>query len=198
MKKILHLITIICFSFSKGQNIIINDVNGNKIIAQDKSFDYKSSKTKISYKLVGEKWNKKLKYEDIKDIYVGNDIYMRSVKLIKENGKEKDANLFFVLIENEKYTLLLHSYTYVGKYASINIYDLYITDKNNKIIEELHFKESKTAYEKTRASIKPKLKKYFSDCKSFIEFLNSIPDDTKNYLNILSQFLDSPTKHECN
>lgn len=198
MRKNLSFLLILFTTIISSQNIVINKNNGSKIIADDKSFDYVKPKGKVSYKEQGKSWYKRIDFDEINDINIGENIYMQSLKLINKKGKEKKSNLFFVLSENANYKLILFSFTVCGNYACINNYNLYVVDKRNKIIDELKFKYTKTAYEETRSKVKPMILKYFSDCNTLVNRLNSIEDDTKNYLNICDQFLDKPFYYKCN
>lgn len=194
MKKLLLFGIFFIYVNGFSQNYFFVDKKGIKTIIQDTSFDLVIKDERIQYVPEGKKWEKYIKFKDI-DYGLFGSYYFKSFKLKKENGNSKRETAFFVLAETAERKLLAYAYTVIGKYSSVDFYEVYVIDNNNVLLD---FAKVNTGGSDTdeRAEILPFIKKHFSNCKVLLDEFSKYDDTDKKHLNILG-FFDNLSYRKC-
>lgn len=188
MKKIILFGLFIIYMNGYSQNYFFVDKKGVKTVIKDDSFDLVIIDERIEYVPDGKKWEKYIKFKDLDYALIG-PYFFKSFKLINEKGNSKKETAFFVLAETNERKLLGYAYTVIGRYSSINYYEVYVIDNNNVILDYAKVSTSGGDHDE-RAKILPFVKKHFSNCKVILNEFSKYDDTDKKHLNILGFFDD--------
>lgn len=194
MKKIILFGLFIFYINGFSQNYFFVDKKGVKTVIKDDSFDLVIIDERIEYVPEGKKWEKYIKFKDI-DYGLFGSYYFKSFKLIKENGNSKRETAFFVLAETAERKLLANAYTVIGRYSSVDFYEVYVIDNNNVLLDFAKVNTGGSDKDE-RAKILPFIKKHFSNCKVILNEFSKYDDTDKKHLNILG-FFDNLSYRKC-
>ncbi|WP_264566049.1 hypothetical protein [Flavobacterium sp. N3904] len=193
MKKLFILISFLSIS-SYAQNSFFIDKKGKKTIMSDQTVEIIVIDERISYAEVDKTWEKYIKFKDLDYAIIGPHLF-RSYKLLNMRGKPERERAFFVMVETKERTLLCYTYTVIGKYSSIDHYNIKVIDSKNNILDYVNCNSTKSDKEE-RMKIMPMLEKYFSDCPGIMNQFSK--DETDEYFfNVLEPFT-SPKYTNCN
>ena len=196
MKKSVFIILIfLCSLNGFSQNFFFVDKKGEKKIIQDDSFDLVITDKRLQYVEVGKRWEKFIKFSDLDYALIG-PYYFKSFKLINEKGKKERETAYFVMLEANGKKLLCYPYTIIGKYSSVDHFDIYVIDDNNNVLDYVKLNDT-GIYTNARGKIAPFVKKHFSDCKPFMEEFSKYDVPSEKNLIVL-QFFKKPFYLKCN
>ncbi|MDR6968435.1 hypothetical protein J2X31_002458 [Flavobacterium arsenatis] len=192
MRYIIFL-SILFFSFNvQGQNAYFVDKKGKKTIMRDDAVDFYLIDQRLSYKQVGKTWEKYIKFSDL-DYAKWDGLYFKVLKI----GKSKRDRGLFLHAETKTHKLFTvavsqSSTSSTGFTRSTMWYRVLIVDAKYNVIEDMEFKSFKGDKEE-REKVGPLIRKYFSDCDTLIQNLNSTGEDEDK----IQDFLSSPAYINC-
>jgi hypothetical protein len=173
MKKLI-LLLIISFSSYSQDTIFLK--NGTKIIPLAGVHKYYGTPLtsienakKINYAVPNSMWGKSVKSKDI-DYAIAGDRLIKTFELkYGEDSKKAKCLAYYVLIETDKYRLITVTYS---KDYIVPIVQTFVIDKDDAIVESAHFVAGSTKKDKKdRDEVVVMIKKYFSNIKEEMEFL---------------------------
>lgn len=193
MKNLFIIISFFTITFACAQTSYFVDKKGKKTIIRDDSVEFILSDKRIAYAEYGKSWEKFIKYEDIDNAIIG-DYYLKSYQIVN-NGKVRKSQVYFIIAETESKELICFTYSIIGKNYLTTIYDIYVIDENNTVLDSFYIMEGSQVKGAVN-NIIPTLKKHFSECSEFMNILESYNDSAKSENSILSLF-NKPTYISC-
>ncbi|HSD14173.1 MAG TPA: hypothetical protein VLB74_05965 [Flavobacterium sp.] len=195
MKKILSLLLFLVTCGAFAQTTYFFDKKGKKTVMRDDTVDIIVVDERLTYAEDGKDWEKYIRFKDLDYAVIGPMLF-KSFKLTTAKGKTKKETAYFVITESEEKKLLCYTYTVVGKYTSIDYYNIYFVDNNNQILDYIEFNTS-NIFIGARAKITPFMNKHFSNCETVMNRFNEFEDNDDKHLNILG-FFSKPYHLKCN
>jgi hypothetical protein len=193
MKKFLFFGLMIGFS-SLAQNTYFFDKKGKKTVMRDDTVEILVREERLSYAEDGKSWEKYIRFKDLDYAIIGSLLF-KSFKLINPKGNTKKETGYFVMTETKEKKLLSYKYTVIGKYSSIDFYNIYVIDNNNNILDYVELNTS-SIYTGARKKIAPFINKHFSNCPDLMEQFSVFEDTDDKHLNVLG-FFDKPEYINC-
>ncbi len=180
---------------SLAQNTYFFDKKGKKTVMRDDTLEIIVLDERIAYAEFGKSWEKYIRFKDLDYAIFGSYLF-KSFKLINVKGKPKKETAYFVIAETKERKLLCYKYTVIGKYSSKEVYNIYVIDNNNNILDYVELNDS-IIYLGARKKISPFMNKHFSDCPELMNAFLEFEDTDEKHLNVLG-FFDKPEYINCN
>jgi hypothetical protein len=188
MKKRLLSFILIFYSLSVFSQDTIYLKNGTKIIPDPNVHKYYGTPLtniidgkKVEYFPLDSRWGKILKSKAINYAVIGDRLIKVFELKYNDKGKEKISEplAFYVFIETEEYILL--NVTYSKDYI-VPVVQFIVIDKNHVILDRVTYVGGGTKKDfQKREEVVEMIKKYFSNIKEEMDFLDECRVKSKDY-----------------
>lgn len=200
MKKLLFSIFLIFYSLGVFSQDTIYLKNGTKIIPDPSVHKYYGTpKTniidgkKVEYFPLDSRWGKTLKSKDIDYAVIGDRLIKVFELKYNDKGKDKIAEpiAYYVFIETDQYRLI--NVTYSTNVSPIVRF--FVIDNNDAVVDGVSFIAGSTKKDdRKREEVVEMIKKYFSNIKEEMDFLEECRVRSKDYDNTgISEYVNIHT-----
>ena len=197
MKQLFLFFIIICSLNTYSQDTIYLK-NGTKIIPRVGVNKYYGTPLttiedgkRVTYAVQNSGWSKSVKSKDLDYALAGGRLLKTFELKYNDDGviKTSEPIIYYVSIENEKYSLITTSYS---KDLIVPIVQIFVIDKDNKIVESASYVAGNTKKDDiNRNKTVEMIKKYFSNIEEEMEFLDYCKSINKNEETGIQAYLDN-------